>query len=211
MIFRTRVAVVLAALSLGPLLYADNLIKNPGFETELENWKLVVPPEHEGAQVDLAVTKEDPHSGMASASLKVEEPVRCSVGSTVYVKTSPDERYRVRGWIKFSKDAQLAGDFPVAYIRETLFERMGAPPPGPLGNIHIGLTGDVARQPSIPKLGIPQLPSGWQKIEAVIEIPPDCFLMCLALTVHGVVGTVYWDDVSVELVPVETPLSKVLD
>jgi hypothetical protein len=133
------------------------------------------------------------------------------VGSTVYVKTSPEERYRVRGWIKFSKDAQLAGDFPVAYIRETLFERMGVPPPNPLGNIHIGLTGDVARQPSIKKLGVPQLPPGWQKIEAVIEIPPDCFLMCLALTVHGVVGTVCWDDVSVELVPAETPLSKVLD
>ncbi len=193
------------------LVHAENLLPNPGFEADQEGWGLFLPADDNGAPVEFSVTQQEPRTGSASGILKTEEPRRYAITAKKSFTVSPGEKYRIQAWVKFSKDARLEGEHPAAYIRATLAEASRLDIPDPLGHIHIGLTGDVVRNPLVGKLGVPQLPSGWRKIEAVVEIPPDTAFLGVSLFVHGVVGTIFWDDVSFELVDPKTPLSKVLE
>ena len=202
-----RSLALLAAISVAPLLHAENLVPNPGFEDGQDGWVLFVPPINEGAKVQWVVVNDDPHSGAACLSMKSDEPIRWAVSSKKAFKVSPGEKYRVQAWVKYSKDAKIEPGAPGANIRVTLVKLS---PSDPLGHIHVGLAG-VVRSSSVRKLNVPQLPSGWQKIEAVIEIPADNDLVDLSLFSQGVAGTMFWDDVSFELVDPNTPLSKVLE
>lgn len=205
----TRSLPLLVTLAAVTLAHANNFVENPGFEAGQKGW--LVPTTQEYANHPWDIAEEDPHSGGACASLTSEEPGRYAIGAEQTHKVLQGERYRIEAWVKFSKDARLEGDFPVAYIRATLTEASRLDISDPLGHIHVGLLGGVARSPSVGKLGVPELPSGWRKIEAVIEIPPDAAFLQLNLFVHGVVGTVFWDDVSFESVDAGTPLSKILE
>ena len=213
MIMVPTIRLLIAAYSIMsiPLLCADNLIANAGFESGEEEWVLFIPPEHEGAPVEWKIGTDESQSGAASASVQAGEPVRFALSSKKVFSVTPGEKYRIRAWIKFSNDAEILGNLPVAYIRATLSEASKLDITDALGHFHIGLTGDVARNPAVQKLAVPQVPKGWRKIEAVIEIPDDVALMGLNLFTHGVTGTAYWDDVSVELVPPETRLSRVIE
>ena len=206
-----KILMVASAVSSTPMLRADTLIANPGFESGEEEWVLFIPPEHVGAPVEWTIANDESQSGAASASVKSGEPVRFALSSKKVISVAPGEKYRIRAWLKFSKDAEISGDGPVAYIRATLSEASKLDIADALGHFHIGLTGDVARNPAVQKLAVLQVPKGWRKIEAVIEIPDGAALMGLNLFTHGVTGTVYWDDVSVELVPPQTQLSRVIE
>ena len=211
MFHHIRPLVFVAAISAVPFVHAENLLPNPGFESGQEGWGLFIPADDTGAPVEFSVTKDDPHSGAASGVLKIEEPRRYGITCQKSFPVSPGEKYRLQAWVKFSKDARLEKNFPAAYIRATVSDAARLELPDGLGHIHIGLAGEVARSPSVAKLAVPGLPSGWRKIDAVIEIPPDTAYLGFTLFDHGVVGTVFWDDVLFELVDPNTPLSKVLD
>jgi len=194
-----------------PLLRAENLIANPGFEFGEEKWALFIPPEHVGVPVELTIVSDESQSGAASVSVHAGEPIRFAIGAKKSLSVARGERYRIRAWIKFSKDAEITGEGPVAYVRAKLAESSNLDIADALGHIHIGLTGDVARNPSVQKLAVPELPTGWRKIEAVIEIPDTAVLMGINLFLDGVTGTVFWDDISVELVSPRTPLSRMIE
>jgi len=204
-----RSLALFATLSAAPFAFADNILPNPGFESGQEGWATFVPPAHEGAKVLWIVANEDPHSGAACAMMKSDEPVRWALNSKRGVKVLPGEKYRVQAWVKYAKDVKIEQGHPGAYIRVTLIEVTGQSTADPLGHIHIGLAG-VARNASVGKLFMPQLPSGWQKIDAVIEIPANTGTVGIALFSQGVTGAISWDDVSFELVDAKTPLSQVL-
>ena len=203
-----RSLALFATFFAAPILHAENLVQNPGFESGQDGWVSFVPPAHEGAKVQwIVANNEDPHSGTACAMMKSEEPVRWALSSKRSYQVLPGEKYRIQGWFKFSKDTKIEQGAPGAYVRLTLGQSIT----DPLGNnIYIGLAG-VARNPSVGKLFVPQLPAGWQKIEAVIEIPANTSSVDFALFSHGVTGAISWDDVSFELVDSKTPPSKVLE
>ena len=201
-----RSLALLATVSVASFVHADNVLPNPGFESGQDGWVSWVPPAHEGAKVQWIVANEDPHSGAACAMMKSEEPVRWALSSKQINQVLPGEKYRIQAWVKFSKDTKIEQGAPGAYVRLTL----GQSVTDPLGHIHVGLAG-VARSPSMGKLIVPQLPSGWQKIDAVIEIPANTSTVTISLLSHGVTGAISWDDVSFELVDSKTPLSKVLE
>ncbi|MFZ4776063.1 MAG: hypothetical protein ACOYM3_11895 [Terrimicrobiaceae bacterium] len=212
MFHHVRSLALLASISIAPILRAENHVQNPGFEDGIEGWRLFLPPPHEGANVQWTAVNDDPHSGAACLSMTIDEPIRCAIPTKRSFKVLPGEKYRVQAWVKFAKDARIEPGNPGAYIRATLFEDRGQSTTDPLGNIHIGLNGDVARSPSTGQLNVQQLPAGWQKIEAVIEIPAnDTESLDVALFSQGVTGTVFWDDVAFELVDPKTPLTKVLE
>jgi len=205
-----RSLALFATVSVAPFVYADNPLPNPGFELGQDGWASFVPPAHAGAKVQWIIANEDPHSGAACAVMKSDEPVRWALSSKRSVQVLPGEKYRIQGWVEFAKDVKIEQGNPGAYIRVTLLEALGKSATDPLGNIHVGLAG-VARNPSVSKLFVPQLPSGWQKIDAVVEIPANISSVAIALFSHGITGAISWDDVSFELVDPKTPLSKVLE
>ena len=202
-------ALVFASIT---ILRAENLVQNPGFETGEEGWVLGIPPEHEGSAATWAIDSADPHSGASVAVMKTDEPIRWSIATKKAWPVNPGEKYRVMAWVKLGEDAKMTNHDARAYIRLTLLDSSSKLAiSDPQGHLHIGLSGDVARNQSVFKLRVPELSVGWQKIEGVVEIPPETVFAGLNLFVHGVTGTIHWDDASLELVSDTTPLSKVVD
>jgi hypothetical protein len=60
-------------------------------------------------------------------------------------------------------------------------------------------------------LNTTNLPTSWKKMEGILEIPPGADLVAINLMVHGVSGTIHWDDIVFEAVPAETPFTPALD
>jgi hypothetical protein len=200
------------ALVLGtPAALADNAIENPGFEAGKEKWGPFIPSESQGIQLKWDVSATEPHGGTMAAEMASGEAARWVLTPSERIPVNPGEKYRVTAWVRFGEGAQLVGNAPAAYVRLVLSDAAKQDIPDPMLHLHLGLAGDVVRSTAIARINVPDLPTGWQKIEGVIEVPPDVALIGLNLVVHGVVGTTYWDDVSFELVPAETPLSPVLE
>jgi len=199
-------SVVLANLALGLTANAGNVVSNPGFEDGKEKWGLFVPKDGEGMIDGFQISNEAPHSGVSSALMKLTGPGRCALNANL-IPVQPGERYRLTAWVKFSGNSVLTQGMPGAFIRATLMESAGKDIADPRRHMHIGLSGKMARVDNVAKLAVSELPKQWTKIEGVIEIPAGTTIMGPALFVQGVTGDVSWDDVSVEAVPANTPLS----
>ena len=194
---------------------AENVIKNPGFEFGEEGWRLFLPSASIGTQaVEWEVIKKPGESrqGQFLAALTGTEPIRWGIfGNTLGV--SEGQKYRISAWVKFNRDAEIqdSGRSPV-YLRATMLDDSGQDVYGnAFGHFHIGLSGEVAGNAKVDSLKIAKLPTEWRKIEGVIQILEGASKLHLVLFTNGVTGTVYWDDVSIEQVPDETPLSRILD
>jgi len=194
-----------------PLVRADNLVVNPGFESGKQEWVLFVPQQFQGAELTWDMVQESPHEGAVSMSMNSGEPARWALGSVKRITATPGEKYRISAWVKFGKGAEFSGNAPAAYLRLVLHDSAMQDIPDPKLHIHVGLNGEVARSDALTKLNVNELPGeGWHKIEAVVEIPDQTASVRINLFAEGVKGTVYWDDVSLELVPAETELSSVV-
>lgn len=202
---------LIATLSAVTVVRADNLVLNPGFESGKQEWVLFVPSEFQGTALEWDMVEESPHDGAVSMSMTSGEPARWALGSMKRIPVAPGEKYRLSAWVRFGKGSELVGSAPAAYIRLVLQNAESQDISDPLLHIHIGLNGDVARSNALAKLHPTELPGeGWHKIEGIVAIPQETATVRINLFVEGVKGTVYWDDVSLELVPPETELSPVL-
>lgn len=192
-------------------VHAENLVENPGFEGGKEKWGPFIPNESQGVQLTWDVSPADPHEGTAALVMESAEAVRWVLTPKQRFAVNAGEKYRVTAWVKFDKGAQTSGNVPAVYVRLVLSDANQQDIPDPMLHLHLGLSGDVVRSTALSRINVPDLPDGWQKMEGVVEIPPDVALVALNLVVHGVVGSVYWDDISFELVPPETPVSPVIE
>ena len=68
----------------------------------------------------------------------------------------------------------------------------------------------MARSPHTGKLALTELPKQWTKLEGVIEVPAGVNIIGPSLFLEGISGTVYFDAVTIELVPAGTPLSRIV-
>jgi len=211
-------ALVAAACSLLLLVstaFADGLVKNPGFETGEEGWNLFLPAEEVGTEaVKWAILgkSEFSHEGQSVAALTGTDPIRWGISGTSF-KVSEGQKYRISAWVKFDQDAQILDKAKVhAYVRATMLDASGQDVEGnDFGHFHIGLSGDVAGNMKVDKLRLPELPMEWRKIEGVIQIMPGVSKLNMTLFINGVIGTAYWDDLSIEEMPDEIPLSRILE
>lgn len=196
------------ALGCGQLLAAvsANLVENPGFEDGDTAWSLGIPSEAEGLVDGFKISKDNPHSGQACASLSSSEPTRYILIAKTPINVSPGDKIKMTAWVRFGYTAVLKTGFPGVYFRAGLMTALKQDISDPLRHLHVGLGGKTARSTSVmEKLAIDALPSGWTKIEGVVEIPEETAYAYPTLVVHGVSGTVFWDDVSIEIVSSKTP------
>lgn len=187
---------------------AENEISNPGFESGVMGWEIIIPPDSKGkVPNELKISSDNPHEGQSCSETSATEFARYVVGSKKSINVTPGERYHVRAWVRFDSDSAIKSGMPLAYARATIMQGPKENTTDPRGHIHIGLNGLMARTANVQKLAPREEGSGWRKIEGVFEIPPDTSLMFLHLIIHGVNGKVFWDDILVEKVSSDTPLS----
>ncbi|WP_198529893.1 heparinase II/III family protein [Geminisphaera colitermitum] len=181
-------------------------LTNTGFEQGTENWASFVPDEAKDAETSFTVVSENPHSGSRVAKLTSTKFARhgCTpAGSQATLKVTPGERYRITAWVRADADAKPQDNTPGVLVRLALQGPDKKDAPG--GHYYAGLNNWIARdrQPPASKL----LPTEWSKIESVFQIPDDAAYMSLTLFAWRVQGSVYFDDVSLEKVSGDTPIT----
>lgn len=198
-----------AFLAFSAAANAQNLAPNPGFESGLSGWGLFVPKESQGKAQPLQVTTTEVHSGTAALAVNVTDGARVGIG-TKAINVKPGEKYRFAAWVKFGDNVQYKPGTPGVYFRATLMEAPDKDIADPLKHMQIGLAGTMARSPHTGKLALTELPKQWTKLEGVIEVPAEVNIIGPSLFLEGISGTVYFDDIVIELVPAGTPLSRIV-
>lgn len=216
LVFGTRWSVgsmVALCLCLGKMdaALAENLAPDAGFESSMDGWEIFIGPEHResGAVTETKVVEDVVHEGSGAAQMTTDIPIRYAISTSpkVLIPVDAGERYRISGWVKFSDDAKPQPGRATVYIRLALMEGPKQPSQDPLGNIHVGLKGEVARTPDVNKLISAEVPKEWHKIDAVVEIPPGQTYVSIGLFVDRIKGTATWDDIVLEKVDNSAPLS----
>jgi hypothetical protein len=190
---------------------AENLVVNGGFEAGKSGWGQFIPEESKSASVSWNISETDPHGGTVAAVMTNPKEARWALNPAARIPVKPGEKYRVTAWIRFGKDAKLEGTFPAAYVRLVFTDAGQKDISDRRLHIHLGLSGNFAWSTALAMLNVASLPTNWKKMEGVLEIPPGADLVGINLMVHGVSGTIYWDDIAFEPVPAVTPLSPALD
>jgi len=216
LVFGTRWSVssmVALCLCLGKMdaAQAENLAPDAGFESSMDGWEIFIGPEHResGAVTETEIAEDVMHEGRGAAQMTSDLPIRYALSTSpkLLIPVDAGDRYRISGWVKFSDDAKPQAGRANVYIRLALMEGPKQPTQTPLGNIHIGMKGEVARTPDVQKLIIQDVPNEWQKIEAVVEIPEGQAYVSIGLFVDRITGTAYWDEIILEKVDKNTPLT----
>ncbi len=191
-------------------LNADPIaIQNPGFEQGKDSWMLFVGQEDDALTEKFIISSENTHGGLSCASVISTKTNRVGIESSKGgFAVTPKERYRLTAWVRYGEDSIIRKGCPSAYIRACLRKNLSTDIDSPLLHMHIGLDGKMARTPFLKKVLVTEVPKEWTKIEGVIEIPEDTKRVGIGLFSEGVLGTVYWDDVSIEQVADDTPLSE---
>lgn len=182
----------------------DNLIENGNFESGLDGWELFIGPEFKdaGAVATVSTTQEVAHDSTTSAVVKTDLPIRYGLSTQrkYLIPVDAGGKYRISGWVKLADGAEAQPGRAAIYIRLGLMQDQTKPTQDPLGNIHVGLNGQVVRTPDWNRLITAKLPFDWTKIESEVEIPDGHSYVAIGLFVDRIKGTAYWDDIVLEKV-----------
>ena len=189
-----------ASSQLAPL-HARSLFPNGGFEDDLVGWSLFAPANTKSSPPPaFAVSSEAAHSGRNHLRLSSLSPARFAAVAQP-AKVAPGERYRVSAWVKVGQNfSHTAGPLVRITFRESapstvetsMYIDTG-------GRVCVGVSPTLPRPDALPKV--------WQKLEAVIEVPARSATAKPALFAWGTLGTVDYDDFSMERVSPSTSLS----
>lgn len=206
-----------AALCLGlaPVsLHAENLVPNGGFEETETTWGVFIPQESENKGCELLISEDSPHSGSACAEIKSGDFARFSAYPKKIVgdPLRPGDRAKLSFWIRAGKDLKAKGD-PGVVVRIFLLDSQGQNLPSSYA-FFVGLNGNVSLQPVNTPPNFSELkaevPTEWTKVEAVFDVPSDMAADRLNRPeFFGLYtsGSVFLDDISLERVAADTPLS----
>lgn len=189
------------------VVYADNLISNPGFESDQSGWGLFVPGDSRDKECSFLLSGSLAHSGSACAEISSGDFARFGLGYKGSIPVTPGGRYRVSAWVKAAPGSEVKAGTSGMVIRFTLQQGRQEAFGGP--KIFIGLNGkvDLAPEGDITALAT-ALPTEWTKVEAVVEIPAEGVdNMGLGLFGWYTKGSIFIDDISVEKVSGTTALS----
>ncbi len=203
------------AAAVQPAVAGSNLIQNPGFESGNTGWGLFVPAESKEKGCRFSVANAGAHSGQACAEMSSEQFARFALSPNGVIQIQPGERYRLVAWVKGEAGAQADGKTPGVVLR--LILRKGNTDAAGNPAIYVGLNSKVAvvwlpQAPDLRKIST-SIPSEWTKVEAVFEVPKiESGIDNMGLGVFGLEtkGKVYLDDVELEKVDAQTPLSPVV-
>lgn len=203
-----RRALLPALLSIITSSNAQPLLIDGGFEQGGEEWTILVPQESASAEPTLSVVTTPCHSGAHAARLNSSEQARYGLhvrGPERMIPVIPGQRYRVSGWFRADPGLVVGQGTPGLLVRLTLRDAAKADADG--GHLFIGLDDWVGRDLEPP--ANTRLPTEWTKIEAVVEIPEGVAWMIPTFFVWRAAGAIYFDDLAVEAVPADTPLTPI--
>jgi len=183
---------------------AESIVANGGFEQGDEGWQFVIPADAEGKGCKWEVVNDNPHSGAKCAMMESEEPARYAL-CTKGLRAEPGERYRLRVWVRAAAAATAAEKTPGVCARVTYSGAADANM-GPL-HAHIGLNNKVFLVDKIGTVASGKLPTEWKQLEAVVEVPAEARGFVFALFSLRAKGKIYWDDLDVEKMEKDTPLT----
>lgn len=194
--------------------YAANEILNPGFESGKVDWYLFVPSESQDKACQYNLSSRESHSGKTCAEISSDDFARFGLSYKRRLFVNSGERYRVIAWVKADSSASVKNSTQGFLIRFVLTQGKADAPKSPA--IFIGLNGNITIESLIEGtklrgLAAP-LPTEWTKVEAVVEIPvvkEGIDGMQMSLCGQNTRGTIWIDDVSIEKVSENTPLSPV--
>ena len=191
----------------------DNLIPNPGFEGGQDPWILYVSGNTPGCEIATSATT--PQAGAACVEMKSGTAASFSISPQVLANSqkvaaiNTGDRWKLAFWIRASDDAETKAS-PGFFVRFPLLKDWKKLP----SVLFVGLNGACAVRESAGPLDIPQiasdLPDKWKKVEAVFEAPADLGANQLGrpeFYARGLAGSVFLDEISLERVGGDTPLS----
>jgi hypothetical protein len=208
MIRLTAFALLLAATAAA--LPAQSLIYNGGFERGDEGWFPFLPSDAKGTGATFEIVIDQANSGAASARLHSQMMARHGFavrGSRSTIPVSPGERYRITAWVRIDADTLVRQDTPGPLIRLTPLDvekkdsMAGA----------FFLNADNKLTQGAPPSATKKLPLTWTKLEAVIETPSDTAYLVPFFLGWYTEGSIYFDDISLDKVSADTPLTPLTD
>jgi hypothetical protein len=136
--------------------------------------------------------------------MKCDDFARFAVYPKVKVPLSGAGRYRISVWVRAGEGFVIQDGLPGFFIRLNI--------PASSTNVallHILPDGRVSKN-FIPHIEAASVPTTWTQVGAVVEIPANLSTLATDLFVGGGKGEIFVDDLSLEKVPDDTPLTPVL-
>ncbi len=192
----------------------ENLLVNAGLEQDDDSWKLFVPAESEGKGCEFTISTESPHSGNSCGKLSSDDFARFSAGDMGFqgVAPHPGDRCRLTFWIRSSEDAESRGT-PALVVRMQMLDIDGQALPGAPA-LFIGTDGATSVQKQEGGVNFSEfkdpLPGKWKKVVSVFDVPDEMEqgkLSSPQFFAYYTKGAIYLDDVSLERVGNDVPLS----
>ncbi len=186
------------------------------FDTVPSGFGIFVPNESKDKNCEFIVSDDNPHSGAGCAELSSTDYARYGIGPKDPVNVAPGERWRVTAWLRAAPGTHVQKGTPGFLIRLGFYNDKKEIPGAYC--IFVGVNGKPVLQAAADDLDASdfgsELPSVWTKIEAVFEIPrtlgPIDGLFGPSLFAWRTKGKLYIDDVTLEKVAADTPLSAAI-
>ena len=196
--------ILLATLGLSGSIVASaqNLVANPGFEAGESDWSIFVPPESKLEDCTFTIKDVSARAGRSAARLAAASPMRFAIGTRNSYAVLPSERYRIAAWYRVEPGSTVNVGTPGFLLRANFYTDLNQPAGN---NLHLGPGGLSKRTGR--EIGITSLPEKWTRLEAVIEIPEDVTRLGINCFAWILQGAVWVDDVLVERVNDNTPLT----
>ena len=203
----SRAGLLIAVVAFGVAcvpLRAQTEVYHLGFEPEDEPAGVFIPNDSQDKKCTFEVVSNSPHSGGFCARMACDDFARFAIFPKREVPLSGAGRYRISVWTRAGEGFEIKDGLPGFFIRLN----MPLSPPT-ITLFHILPDGRVCKD-SIPYIKGPTLPTTWTQIGAVVEIPANISTLTTNLFVAGAKGEVFVDDLSIEKVADDTPLTPVV-
>ncbi len=189
-------------LSSGLVLQGYAQLMNTDFEKGLEGWSLFVPGESKDKGCGM---EEGPGHQGKGARLKSSSQARWGLGGRA-VQVNAGEKWQLTYWIK-NETAKVSSGVPGFGARLTMNDNSGKSTDN---HLYLFPSGEIGLQQGYGTYkGAHLPPAEWTKVTGVFEIPKGVFQMSLTFMPNGLTGSFLLDDVSLQKVSDNTPLSPI--
>jgi hypothetical protein len=194
--------ILLSALLLAgsaPLLPGErNLIPNPGLEKEDIGWKTPYIPEdsqEKGCAFQI-VRDGESRDGQACGRMDAEQNARFAISALVAEGLEGGKYYTLTLWIRADESFKVESGTAGFVIR---LDPVGADPGEKGRNIHFDWKGE--RLSSIREATTEAPPRKWTQVEVEFQLPENVEKLRCGLWYERAQGKLYFDDVSLTVVP----------
>lgn len=194
----------IAAVPTIPAPNSGNLLVNSGFENGTSGWTIFTAPEARDIGCTLGIAEEG-REGTKAAQLTSPSPARYAILQYLKGYTfAAGQHYRISAWVKAGDNFQPESGTPAFLMRASMFSAGG-------GNanalFYVGSGGKAVRSANTSALNGQEVPKTWTRIEGVFEIAPETVQLNACVFVAKGSGDFLVDDVGLERLDDQSPLS----